>query len=211
MTNIIIADDHAIVRKGLKEALQEELREVTFGEAQNGQEVLKLVWKQNWDLVLLDITMEGRSGLEVLEELRKIRPKLPVLILSMYPESDFAVRTLKLGASGYVCKQSAAEELVTAVKKILAGGRYVSPAMAEQLAAELQRAPGQELPHETLSTRELEVLRLIAVGKSLKEIADELCLSVKTVGTYHIRVLQKMRMKSDVELTRYALFHKLVQ
>ena len=209
MKRILIADDHAILRKGLKETIEEELGETTFGEAANGREVLEQVRKQPWDLVLLDIGMEGRSGLEVLEDMRRARPKLPVLILSMYPEAQFAVRALRLGASGYINKQSAPEELVVAIRKVLAGGRYVSASLAEHLATEIQ-GDIPKAPHEALSDRELQVMRLIASGKSLKEIAAELCISVKTVGTYHTRLLVKLDMKSDVEIARYALLNKLV-
>jgi two-component system, NarL family, invasion response regulator UvrY len=209
MKRILIADDHAILRKGLKETLEEELGQTTFGEAANGREVLEQVWKQPWDLLLLDIGMEGRSGLEVLEEIRSACPKLPVLILSMYPEAEFAVRALRQGAVGYINKQSAPEELVVAVKKVLSGGRYVSAALAEQLATEVRGDTAKAL-HDSLSNRELQVMRLIATGKSLKEIADELAISVKTVGTYHTRLLQKLGMKSDVDITRYALLNKLV-
>jgi two-component system, NarL family, invasion response regulator UvrY len=210
MKRILIADDHAVVRKGLKETLEEELGETTFGEATNGREVMAQIWKQKWDLVLLDIGMEGRSGLEVLEEIHDARPKLPVLILTMYDEAQFAVRALREGAAGYINKQSAPEELVIAVKKVIAGGHYVSATLAEQLAAVVQGGTNQP-PHDSLSNRELEVMRLIATGKSLKEIADALSISVKTVGTYHTRLLDKMRMRSDVELTRYALRNKLVE
>jgi DNA-binding NarL/FixJ family response regulator len=209
MKRILIADDHAIVRKGLKETLQEELGRVTFGEAENGVQVLEQIRKQEWDLVLLDIGMEGRSGLEVLEEIRKIRPRLPVLILSMYPEGEFAVRALKQGAAGYLNKQSAPEELLAAAVKVLAGGRYISAAQADRLAAQMQRESPMS-PHESLSNRELEVMRMVAAGKSLKEIAGALSLSVKTVGAYHTRLLDKMGLKSDVEITRYALLKKLV-
>jgi len=206
---ILIADDHDIVRKGLRETLDEELGRMTFGEAENGRQVLEQVHKQDWDLVLLDINMEGRSGLDVLQDIHKAHPALPVLILSMYPEEEFAVRALKQGAAGYISKRRASEELVGAVKKVLAGGRYISAAVAERLAADLQRESEKPL-HETLSNREFQLLRLIATGKSLKEIAAELSLSVKTVGTYHTRLLEKMGMVSDIELTRYALANKLV-
>jgi len=209
MKRILIADDHAIVRKGLKETLEEELGEVTFGEAQNGHQVMDQVRKQEWDLVLLDIGMEGRSGLEVLDELREVKPKLPVLMLSMYPENEFAVRALRQGAVGYVSKQAAPEEMVAAISKVLAGGRYVSSTVAEKLAAHMNGA-SEKPPHELLSNRELQVMRLVASGKSLKEIAAELSLSVKTVGTYHTRLFHKMNVNSDVELTRYALLNKLV-
>lgn len=209
MIRILIADDHAIVRKGLKEALAEQLDDLSFGEAQNAPETIALVSTEKWDVVLLDIHMEGRSGLEVLEDIRRVAPKLPVLMLTMYPEEVFAVRAIRAGAAGYVNKKTAPEELIAAIKKVLAGGRYVSASLAERLADELNRTQ-TGLPHETLSNRELQVLRLIASGKTLKDIAAELSLSVKTVGTYHIRVLQKMGMQSDVEITRYALQNKLV-
>jgi len=207
---ILIADDHAIVRKGLKKTLEEEIGRVNFGEAANGAQVLEQIQKQEWDLVLLDIGMEGRSGLEVLEEIRKIRSKLPVLILSMYPEGEFAVRALKQGAAGYLNKQSAPEELAAAAVKVLGGGRYISAALAERLAAELQHETAPH-PHETLSNREFQVMQMVAGGKTLKEIADSLAISVKTVGTYHTRILDKMGLKSDVEITRYALLNKLVE
>ncbi len=206
---ILVADDHGIVRKGLKETLEEELGPIVFGEAENARQTLEQVWRQRWDLLLLDINMEGRSGLEVLQELRKTHPKLPVLVVSMYPEEEFAVRALKLGAAGYVSKRRASEDLVAAVKKILAGGRYITEAVAEKLAADLQREAGRP-PHESLSNREFQIMRLIATGKSLKEIAAELSISVKTVSTYHTRLFQKMGMDSDIELTRYALANKLV-
>lgn len=209
MKRILIADDHAIVRKGLKETLEEELGKLHFGEAATNQEVLDHVWKGQWDLVMLDINMEQRSGLEVLEEIRKARPKLPVLILSMYPVAEFGVRALKLGAAGYINKQSASEELVTAVRSVLAGGRYISAALADRLAADVQR--GGEIPlHETLSTREYQIMLMIAKGKSLKEIAGELSISAKTVATYHTRTLTKMGLTNDIQITRYALLNKLV-
>ncbi len=209
MKRVLIADDHAMMRKGLRETLEEEVGPLTFGEAENSAQVMEMIWKQKWDLVLLDINMEGRSGLEALAEIRKERPKLPVLILSMYPEQDFAVRALKLGASGYISKRLASDELVAAVKKVLAGGRYITPAVADQLAAELHRE-SHRAPHELLSNREFQIMRMIATGKSLKEIAAELSISVKTVGTYHGRLLAKMGMSSDIDLTRYALTNKLV-
>jgi two-component system, NarL family, invasion response regulator UvrY len=209
MKRILVADDHAVVRKGLRETLEEELGDLQFGEAANNQEVLDKVWQEKWDLVMLDLNMEQRSGLEVLEAIRKARPKLPVLILSMYAVEEFGVRALKLGAAGYLNKQSAPEELVTAVRNVLAGRRYISSALADRLAADLQR--GTESPlHETLSTREYQVMLLIAKGKSLKEIAAELFISAKTVGTYHTRILAKMGLSNDIQITRYALLNKLV-
>jgi len=209
MYQVLITDDHAIVRKGLKETLQEELGQVAFGEAASGTEALQQVRTRKWDLVLLDIGLEDRSGLEVLKEIRELCPKLPVLILSMYPESQFAVSALKYGAAGYINKQSAPDELTSAVRKVLAGGRYISPAVAEWLATALQKTE-VEFPHQALSARELEIMRLLAAGKSLKEIATALSISVKMVGTYHGRLLEKMGMRSDAEITRYALLHKLV-
>jgi two-component system invasion response regulator UvrY len=209
MKRILVADDHAIVRKGLRETLEEELGPLEFGEAENNQQALEKVWKEKWDLVMLDINMEQRSGLEVLADIRKARPKLPVLILSMYPVEEFGVRALKLGAAGYLSKQSASEELVAAVRSVLAGGRYISAALADRLAADVQR--GTESPlHETLSTREYQVMLMIAKGRSLKEIAAELSISAKTVGTYHTRILAKMGLANDIQITRYALLNKLV-
>jgi len=208
MKRILIADDHAIVRKGLKETLEEELGGLHFGEAANNQQVFDLVAHEKWDLVILDINMEQRSGLEVLEEIRKARPKLPVLILSMYPVEEFGVRALRLGAAGYLNKQSAPEELAAAARRVLAGGRYISPALADRLAADVQR--GTKPLHESLSTREHQVMLLIAKGQSLKEIAAELSISAKTVGTYHTRILTKMGLTNDIQITRYALLNKLV-
>jgi two-component system invasion response regulator UvrY len=175
---ILLADDHTVVRHGLKQILADEFKRATFGEARNAQEALDLVWKDNWDVVILDITMPGRSGLEVLREIKKSKPKIPVLVLSMHPENQFAVRVLKRGASGYMTKESAAVELVGAINKVLAGGRYVSNTLAEKLATYLStdtQRPAQEL----LSDREFQVLRLIASGKIVSEIARELSLSVK--------------------------------
>lgn len=207
---ILIADDHAIVRRGLREILADELGRVTFGEACTGAEVLARVWKEKWDVVLLDITMPGRSGLEVLPELKAARPRLAVLMLSAFPQAEFAVRALKAGASGYLVKESAPEELVAAVRKILAGGRYITAELGEQLAAEL--AAGPERPaHETLSDREYQIMKLLATARTVKEIAAELSLSVKTVSTYRARVLKKLGLASNVELARYALRHGLVK
>src|SRR5690242_3711569 len=207
---ILLTDDHAVVRHGLKQILADEFKRATFGEARNAQEALDLVWKENWDVVVLDITMPGRSGLEVLREIKKTRPKLPVLVLSMHPENQFAVRVLKLGATGYMTKESAAEELVGAIKKVLAGGRYVSAPLAETLAKNLSSSavkPAQEL----LSDREFQVLRLIASGKIVSEIARELALSVKTISTYRSRILQKMGLRNNAEMMHYAMQYQLVE
>ncbi|MGA3116076.1 MAG: response regulator transcription factor [Syntrophobacteraceae bacterium] len=209
MMKVLIADDHAIVRRGLKLILSEEFSRIIFGEARNGQEVLDHVWKQDWDIVVLDITMPGRSGLEVLRELKQLRPKLPVLILSMHSEDQFGMRVLKAGAAGYMTKENVPEELVKAIKKVLAGGKYISPGLAEQLAFNLDEDTGRP-PHEKLSDREYQVMCMIASGRTVKEIAVELTLSIKTISTYRTRILEKLKMKSSAELTYYAVKNKLV-
>ena len=206
---ILIADDHEVLRRGLRDILSDEFDDLRIGEARNAQETLEAGRKQSWDIVLLDIKMPGRSGLEVLEELKKLHPKMPVVIISAFPEEEYALRAFKLGALGYVSKEGASDELLAAVRKALAGGRYVTPALAERLAATLS-GETPVTPHETLSNRELEVLRLIAAGKTLKEVAAELNLSEKTVGTYRLRLAKKMSLSTNVELARYALQHKLV-
>jgi DNA-binding NarL/FixJ family response regulator len=170
---------------------------------------LERVWKEKWDLVLVDINMPGRSGLEALVELKKKRPKLPVLVLSMFSEKEYARRALKAGAAAYLSKQSLGRELVAAIRKVLAGGRYITPTLAELLAADLGKNETKP-PHEQLSDREYEVMKLIAAAKSVKEIANELCLGEKTVFTYRARLLEKLGLKSDVEVARYALQHRLV-
>ncbi|MBC8096622.1 MAG: response regulator transcription factor [Akkermansiaceae bacterium] len=208
---ILLTDDHAVVRHGLKQILADEFKKATFGEARNAQEALTKIWNESWDVVVLDITMPGRSGLEVLREIKKSKPKLPVLVLSMHPEGQFAVRVLKRGASGYMTKESAPEELVGAIKKVMAGGRYVSNSLAEKLATYLSGGDGQKPPQEKLSDREFQVLRLIASGKIVSEIAKELSLSVKTISTYRSRILEKMGMKNNAELMHYAMQHQLVE
>jgi len=207
---ILIVDDHAVVRRGLRQILADEFRRADFGEARNAQEALARVWKEKWDVVVLDISMPGRSGLEVLREIKNAKAKVPVLVLSMHPEDQFAVRVLKSGASGYMTKESAPEELVRAVQKLLAGGRYVSPSLAEKMALYLTEDL-KGTPHERLSNREFQVMRLIASGKTGREIAEENFLSVKTVRTYRQRILEKMGLKRNAELTRYALEHQLVK
>jgi DNA-binding NarL/FixJ family response regulator len=207
---ILLADDHAVVRSGLKQILADEFRRATFGEASNAHEALTLLGKEKWDVVLLDITMQGRSGLDVLREIKKLRPRLPVLVLSMHPENQFAVRVLKKGASGYITKESAPEELVGAINKVIAGGCYVSAALAETLAFRLS-SDTQKPPQELLSDREYDVLRLIGSGKLAGEIARELSLSVKTISTYRARILEKMGMKNNAQLMRYAMEHELVE
>ncbi len=209
MIRVLIADDHAVVRQGLKQILGDTPTMLVAGEATNGQEVLAKVRAETWDVVVLDISMPDRNGLDVLKELKAERPKLPVLMLSMYPEDQYATRALKAGASGYLAKDSAADELVRAIQRVVAGGRYVSPHLAEKLAFEIG-ADSSKLPHETLSDREFQVLRLIATGKSAKDIAAELSLSVKTVSTYRARLLEKMGLGSNAELIHYAIQNRLV-
>jgi len=206
---VFIADDHEVVRRGLRELLREHHPQAQFGEAGDARTALEAITGQDWDIVLVDITMPGRSGLELIQDIKRLKPSLPVLVLSAHAERDYALRSLKLGASGYVSKKSASDVLVTAVRKVLAGGRYVSPALAEALAeAVAGDAPGE--PHTTLSNRELQVLKLIASGKAIKEVASELALSEKTVATYRARISEKMGLSTNVELTRYALQHGLV-
>jgi two-component system invasion response regulator UvrY len=206
---ILIADDHAVFRRGLTETLGEAFSRVTFGEAKTAQETLEYVRRQDWDVVILDISMPGKSGLDILDDLHRLRPKLPVLLLSMHPEGQYARRALKSGAAGYLTKESVPEELKEAVRRVRAGGRYVSATLAEKLAFDLRR--GADTPvHELLSDREFQVLRMIASGRTVKQIADEIALSVKTVSTYRARILLKTGMKTTAELIRYALQSQLV-
>src|SRR5919198_24379 len=206
---VLICDDHPIVRRGLREILEQEQTPVTIGEAASAPEALDLAQKKPWDIVVLDITMPGRSGLELLKDLKREGPNIPVLVLSVHPADQYAVRVLRAGASGYLTKESAPEELLTAIRHILRGGRYISPSVAETLAADLSR-PADELPHHGLSDRELEVMRLLASGKRVSEIADELCLSVKTVSTYRTRILRKLGVRTTAAIMRYALKHGFV-
>jgi len=206
---ILIADDHPIVRAGFKQVIADTPDMLVADEAGNGQEVLNLIGKKDYDLVLLDISMPGRSGLEILKDLKSEKPKLPVLILSIYPEEQYAVRALRAGASGYMTKASAANELIAAIRKISAGGKYISASLAEKLAFYLD-GDATRPPHETLSDREYQVMLMIASGKTVTEIADELCLSVKTISTYRTHILEKMKMKNNAEITLYAVHNKLV-
>jgi len=192
------------VRQGLKLILADHFKHAVFGEARNAHEALTRVSKEKWDVAVLDITMPGRSGWEVLREFKRLKPKLPVLVLSMHPEDQFAVRMLKGGAAGYLTKESAGEELVGAIKKVVAGGRYISPSLAERMASYLDMDI-QKAPHERLSDREFLILRMISSGKQVSQIARELNLSVKTISTYRARILEKMDMKNNAELTRYAV------
>jgi two-component system invasion response regulator UvrY len=210
MLKILIADDHAIVRQGLKQIVTETQDMIVAGEASNGQELLNKINEGDYDVVVLDITMPHKNGMDVLRELRTKWPRLPVLMLSIYPEEHYALRALKAGASGYLTKESAPEELVVAIRKISRGGKYISPSLAEKLALELEIGRDQA-PHETLSDREYQVLCMIASGKTVMEIAQELTLSEKTISTYRSRILEKMQMKNNAELTYYAIKNQLVE
>lgn len=207
---ILLVDDHAVVRRGLKQILVEEFPIAVIGEASDAPTAVELIRQETWELVILDVTMPGRSGLEALGDIRHMRPSLPVLVLSMHAEDQLAVRMLKAGAAGYVTKDNAPEALVGAVRRVLTGGRYISEQLAEQLVLEMQRDDAKPL-HERLSDREFEVLRAVAAGKTVTQIASDLSLSTKTVSTYRTRLLEKMGMASNAELTRYALTHRLLE
>jgi two-component system invasion response regulator UvrY len=209
MKKILIADDHPVVREGLKKIFEKETSFRITGEARTGQEVLNKVRKSDFDLVLLDITMPGKNWLEVLKELRAEFPRIPVLIVSMHTEEEYILRALRAGASGYLAKESVMAELVEAVRKVSLGGKYVSPALAEKVLFQLDKDP-DELPHKSLSDREYQVLCLIAQGKNSKDIAQSLFISENTVGTYRSRILEKMELRNTAELIRYALKHRLV-
>lgn len=209
MIRILVADDHVIARKGLKQIVDEFSDIVVSGEAANAQEVFERLSKKEFDLVVLDVSLPGMSGIEVLKQLHERKPKLPVLVLSMHPEEQYALRAIKAGASGYLTKESAADDLIKAIRKVAAGRKYISPTLAERLVLEIG-VPAVQLPHEALSDREYQVLCLIASGKTAKQIAKELFLSPKTIGTYRMRILQKMQMKSNAALTYYAIKNRLV-
>jgi len=209
MTKVLIADDHPIVRQGLKQILFEEPDMETVGEAADSNDVLRLAGQQDWDIVILDITMPGRGGLDVLKELRQKYPGLPVLILSIHPEDQYAVRTLKAGAAGYLTKESTPEELIRAMRTVLKGKKYISASLAEKLADYLEREDQKNI-HEILSDREYQVMVMITQGKSIKEIAEDLSLSIKTISTYRARIFEKMKLKSNAELIRYAIHKNLV-
>jgi two-component system, NarL family, invasion response regulator UvrY len=208
MTSILIADDHTVLREGLKQILTAELPGARFGEAGTTGETLVRLRDGSWSAVLLDIFMPGRGGLEVLREVRHGYPALPVLVLSSAPEEQLALRVLRAGAAGYLNKQTAPEELTRALRKVLAGGKYISSTLAERLAAELSR--GEPSPLDQLSHREFQVMQMLVSGKMIKEIAAELGVSVKTVSTFHTRIWEKLRLKNDVELVHFALDHDLI-
>ena len=209
MTRALIVDDHTITRAGLRRILSEPPQPIIVGEAANGAEAVELVMSQQWDIVMLDISLPDRSGLEVLKVIKKARPALPVLVLSMYPVDQYALRVLRAGGAGYLTKESAPDQLLEAVRRVISGMRYITPEVAECIAQDWNRNPVQSA-HETLSDREFEVMRLIASGKSVGDIAKDLSLSVKTVSTYRTRVLQKLDLRHNAELTHYAVINNLI-
>ena len=207
---VLIADDHAIVRQGLRQILSDTPDLTVAGEAENGVQAVQMVRNGEWDVVLMDVSMPDRNGIDALKLIKKEFPRLPVLILSMYPEEQYAIRALKAGASGYLTKQSAPELLVTAIRQVASGKKYVSPSLAEELANAIGE-DSERLPHEKLSDREYQTLCMIASGKTPAEIAEALNLSVKTVSVYRARLLEKMNLRNNAELTHYGLKHDLAE
>ncbi len=207
---ILIADDHAIVREGLKQIVAEEKDMLVAGEAENTYELMKLLKNHSWDIIVLDINMPGKNGLEALKDIKLFYPNLPVLILSMFSEDQYGLRAIKAGASGYLKKVSAPTELVNAIRKIVSGRKYINQQLAEKLADSFNNEK-KEAPHEKLSDREYQILCNIASGKSAEEIAEDLSISINTVYSYRNRILEKMSMKSNVELTKYAIQNKLIE
>ncbi len=210
MLKILVADDFPLFRRGVKELLVDEFRSVIIGEAGTVNEMLELARAEPWDVVVMDISMPGRCGAEAVRDLKREHPSLPVVILTMHPEEQYAVRMFKAGADGYLTKQAYPTELVLAIRKILAEGKYVSHSVGKQLAIQAD-ADTHKQPHECLSDREYQVLSLIAAGKTRMEIAEELSLSVATINTYRARILEKLQLKNNVELTRFAIQHDLVK
>jgi len=209
MFRILIADDHAIVRKGLRQLILEDYPTAIIEEVSNVESLIALVVKGEWDLIISDISMPGRSGLEALQQIKEINPRIPVLIMSMHPEDQYALRVFKAGASGYLSKDAVHEELMTAIRLIRNGRKFITPSIAEKLAGALDTDADKE-PHEYLSNREFDVLKMLAAGKSISEIAEQLSLSATTVSTYRARILEKTGMKTNADLTRYALEKKLI-
>ncbi len=209
MIKVLIADDHKAIRSGVKQILSDEFGEIEFGEAANAIEVIKKIKEKKWDILILDINMPGRNGLEVLKQLKDEEAGLRVLVFSMHPEEQVAIRVLKLGAYGYLTKDAADTELTQALRQILSGKKYVTPLIAEKLVSQLEN-PDNKAPHELLSDREYQTLLLIAAGKTVSQIAGELSLSVPTVSTYRARILEKMSLKTSAELANYAIRNNLV-
>jgi two-component system invasion response regulator UvrY len=207
--NVLIADDHELVRSGLSRIIMEEFTGVTIAEANDGLDAERKARLGNWDIIVMDVTMPGKTGLEVLKQLRSESVKTPILILSIHPENQYALRVLKAGGNGYITKDCPRMEFVNAIKVILSGKKYISASVAEKLASQLDKDIGKE-KHELVSDRELQVLKLIASGKTVSEIASALSLSVATVSTYRTRLLEKMQMKNNAELTLYAITNHLV-
>jgi two-component system, NarL family, invasion response regulator UvrY len=209
MLRILIADDHTVVRKGLRQILLEEFPSAEITETADAATLFMKVLREEWDVVITDISMPDKSGLEVLQQIRRDHPRLPVLILSAHSEDQYAIRALKAGANGYLCKDSASEELVTAIRRILLGKKYITASLAEKLAFQFDQENDRP-PHEILSDREFEVMKFLASGKVVSEIASQLCLSVTTISTYRARILAKMNLKTNYDLTRYAMENKLL-
>jgi DNA-binding NarL/FixJ family response regulator len=209
MLRILIADDHAIVRRGLKQLLLEEYPSAVIGEVSDTEDLLKEVINDGWDIVICDMNMPGRSGLDALGQIKQVSPNLPVLIMSMYPEEQYALRVLKAGASGYLEKESIHDDVIKAIQTVRLGKKFITPTIAERLADAFHNTNNKQ-PHELLSDREFDVFKLIASGKSVSDIASQLSLSTTTVSTYRSRILEKMGIKSNADLTRYALEKKLI-
>lgn len=210
MPRILVADDHAVVRRGLIEILRDTVPRAAFGEADTGGRAVELARAEKWDLAILDISLPDQSGLEVLKQIRAFAPRLPVLVLSMHAEEQFALRTLRAGAAGYVTKKTAPQEIGEAVKRVLAGRRYITPSLAERMAIEMTER-SEKSPHERLSDREYQVFRRLALGKTVKEIAAELHVSMQTVSTHRARILAKMGFRSNADLTEYAIRDHLLE
>ena len=208
MIKILIADDHPVVRKGLKQIIEESYDMAIVDEAGSGQQVLEKVRKNTYNIVLLDISMPGRTGLDILRDLKNAKPHIHILVLSMYPEEQYALRSLKEGASGYLTKDRAIDELAAAIKKIMKGEKYISSTLAEKIVFYLEK-DNEKLLHETLSNREYEVMCLIGAGKTVKEISKKLSLNIKTIYTYRYRILEKMNMKDNAEIIRYTIQNRL--
>ena len=209
MKKILVVDDHAVVRRGLQQIISDSLDAVVVNEAKNGSEALAFARKGQYDLVLLDISLPDRTGIDVLKDLKAFQPDLPVLMLSIHPEEQYAIRALRAGASGYLTKASPPEELITAISKVLSGEKYITATFAQQLISNLDKE-NAVLPHQNLSDREYQVMCLLAQGRTPKQIGSDLKVSIKTVSTYRSRILEKLKIHSNAEITRYCLEHQLI-